>query len=697
LIAGAIGFLYTLLVLGLPRLNPTNLSWLDGDPATFYIAWALFRQDPHLHWPLTFTDRLGYPLGDSIAFMDPNPLLLLKPLSPLLPTPFQYLGVAAVLAAALQFFFAAQLFRLLLGRNVSGVLLPSVFFLIAPPMTWRLAGHYALANHWLLVAALCLFVSLQRATSDQTRKVVLWCGLLGGVAVAINAYLAFMVLVVLSAGMVTAWWRHQLGLKTASGIFAAIGIACLISALALGLVRGDGGYAGGGYREYSMNLLALIDPGTFGALFLRPLPHFSRYQYEGYNYLGAGVLMLAVMLLPSLSYSRLKWLTAAAVVPLAMGCLALTALAVSTKITAGSVLIADLDPSETLIRYLAVFRSSGRMFWVPYYVILMVLLATAFTLWQPRQAMVLITVALVVQVADTLPLRRGVREQVSRSHPLPFQSPQWSSLGQAHANLLVVPPWQCLHAAGRSDTPGRLDGFHIFGLLAVSQHMRTNSYYAARHSAASLAFHCDQAVKDLIHNPLSPDSAYVVSPAIARIIAEGPTGPHACHPLDGFIVCSTKTDFGLGPGSPPEVPMMYASGRIESWHDAMARGYLVGNWHAADPEGIWSKGYGVVQFRLSPEQRSRYHAVSLHLAAPVGVQGVQYRIQSGGQQQSDTFRGSSVPRVEVFEVRVPLQDSPDGIEKIVLITQDTVRPVDIGMNNDPRRLGLGLKAIKLLP
>ena len=310
--------------------------------------------------------------------MDPIPLLslLLKPLSPLLPTPFQYLGIAAVLAVSLQFFFAARLFRLLLGRNVFGVLLPSLFFLIAPPMTWRLAGHYALANHWLLVAALCLFVSLQKAAGDKMRKLVLLCGLLGGVAVGINAYLAFMVLVVLSAGVVTACWRHRLGLKTACGIFAATGIACLISALALGLVRSDGGYAGGGYREYSMNLLAPIDPGTFGALFLRSMPHFSTYQYEGYNYLGAGVLMLAVMLLPSLSRSRVRRLTAAEVVPLAVGCLALTALAVSTKVTAGSVLVADLDPHETLTRYLAVFRGSGRLFWVPYYVILTAILAT---------------------------------------------------------------------------------------------------------------------------------------------------------------------------------------------------------------------------------------------------------------------------------------------------------------------------------
>jgi Family of unknown function (DUF6311) len=706
LIAGMIGFVYILLVFGLTPLDPTNLSWLSGDPSTNYIAWELFRQDPHLHWPLTFTERVGYPLGDSIAFMDPIPLLaiLLKPFSPVLPTPFQYLGIAAVLAVSLQFFFAARLFRLLLCRNVFDVLLPSVFFLMAPPMTWRLHAHYALANHWLLVAALCLFVSLQRATDDRMRNVVLWCGLLAGVAVGVTPYLALMVLVVLSAGVVTACWRHRLTLKAASGILAANGVAYLISAFALGLVRSAGGYAGPGYRDYSMNLLAPIDPGIFGALFLRSMPHFSPGQIDGYNYLGAGVLMVAVMLLPSLSRNRLRWLTAAVVVPLAVGCMVLTALAVSTQVTAGSVLVVDLDPHETLSKYLGVFRGSGRLFWAPYYVMLTAILASGLVVWRPWKAMVLITVALVVQFADTLPLRRGVRELVSQSYPLPFQSPQWSSLGQDHANLLVFPPWQCLpqasgttHPLGGTDTPGGLDGFRLFGMLAAGQHMRTNSYYAARYSTASLAFHCDHAVKDFLETPLSPDAAYVVSPAIARLIAAGPTGPNACHTLDGFILCSTKTDFGLGPGSFPEVPIMYASGRVESWRDAEARGYFLGDWHAAEPDGIWSQGYGVVQFRLTPQQRRQYHAVALHVAVPIGTRGVRYRIQSGGHEQASTFLGSPVPRIEVFEVRVPLQGSPNDIETIVLITPDAVRPVDIGMNNDNRRLGLGVQSIRLIP
>jgi hypothetical protein len=701
LIAGAIGFLYILLILSPAQLNPTNLSWLKGDAATYYIGWELFRQDPRLHWPLTFTDRLGYPLGDSIAFMDPIPLLsmLLKPFSPLLPTSFQYLGIASVLAVSLQFFFAARLFQLLLGRNVFGVLLPSLLFLMAPPMTWRLAGHYALVNHWLLVAALCLFVSLQKTTGDKMRKLVLLSGILGGVAVGVNPYLAFMVVVVVGSGVITAWWRHRLGWKTASGILVTTGVACLISALVFGLIRSDGGYGAVDYRDYSLNLLGPVDPGAFGGLFLRSMPLSSYRTYEGYNYLGAGVLMLVLMLLASFSRRQVRRFTAAEVVPLAVGCLVLTALAVSTKISVGPILVADLDPHDTLARYLSALRGSARLFWAPYYVILTAILALAFTLWPPRKAAVLCTLALLVQFADTIPLRKVVREQVSQSWPIPLRSPQWSSLGKDHANLLVLPAWQC---AGGAHTPGGPDSFRIFGLLAVSQHMRTNSYYAARYSPTSLTLHCDQAVKDLTTKPLSPDSVYVVSPMLARTIAAGPTGPGACHTLDGFILCSVKTDFGLGPSSPleaslVEVPVMYASGHIESWGDAKQRGYIIGDWHDVASDEIWSKGHGILQFRLTPEQHSRYHAVSLKLVVPVGANGVQYRIQSGRHVAAGTFPGSTVPRVEMFELQVFLQDAPDNIERLVLITQDPVRPVDIGLNNDTRMFGLGVRGVTLIP
>jgi hypothetical protein len=146
-----------------------------------------------------------------------------------------------------------------------------------------------------------------------------------------------------------------------------------------------------------------------------------------------------------------------------------------------------------------------------------------------------------------------------------------------------------------------------------------------------------------------------------------------------------------------EVPMMYTSGRIESWRDAMEKGYLIGGWHEAAPEGIWSSGYGILQFRLSPEQRSRYHAVSLQLLVPIGGQDVQYRIQSGRHIAAGTFLGSSMARVEMFKLQVPLADVSDGIDRIVLSTHNAVRPVDIGLNADTRMLGLGIVGMRLIP
>jgi hypothetical protein len=142
---------------------------------------------------------------------------------------------------------------------------------------------------------------------------------------------------------------------------------------------------------------------------------------------------------------------------------------------------------------------------------------------------------------------------------------------------------------------------------------------------------------------------------------------------------------------------MYASGHIESWSDAKHRGYLIGDWHDVASAEIWSQGHGVLQFRLTPEQRSQYHAVFLRLVILVGGNGVQYRIQSGRHVAAGTFPGSSRPRVEAFELQVPLEDAPDGIERIALITRDPVRPVDIGLNDDTRMFGLCVRGVTLIP
>src|SRR5262245_9165192 len=145
-----LGLGYAVLIMTLPRLNPANLSWFRQDPAQNYIGWALFSQDSAWHWPLTFTDRIGYPIGEAAALLDPNSLLalLLKPLAPVLPTPFQYLGLSVVLSCALQFYFGSLLMRILVGSRLWPALAGGLLFMISPVMTMRFRGHYPIASHW---------------------------------------------------------------------------------------------------------------------------------------------------------------------------------------------------------------------------------------------------------------------------------------------------------------------------------------------------------------------------------------------------------------------------------------------------------------------------------------------------------------------------------------------------------------------
>jgi Family of unknown function (DUF6311) len=538
------GLLWVLILMGAAPLNPRNIGWLGWDGAQGYIAWGLFRQDPHWHWPLTYTNWLGYPAGLAAALLDPNPLfvVLLKPFSPLLPEQFQYFGIEAVLICALQFFFAMKLFRLVLGPNPLGIGLCSLFFLMAPPLAWRLSQHYALGNHWLILAALLIFFQAQQESPRAIPRFVVSGLLLTAVAGGINPYLAIPVGLVLTAAVVSLLWQRRLPLSKAVGFMAAMGLIGFVVPFSLGFViAGSKGYAAWGYRHFSMNLLSPVDPGEWASVVVPRMPEGTSGQYEGYNYLGAGVLAVGLIVLGAviMRRSKLRFLDRRWLVPLLLCCMVLTLMALSTRVMIGSKTLVDLDPRERLSPYLSSLRASGRLFWTPYYVILVAVLAAPFAFLRKSWANVLIACALLLQIADTRSLVHWVHTTGMKGHPSPLKSPVWSQLGSLHENLVVLPAWQCAPLV----SPDGFRGFQTFGFLSVAQRMHTNSYRPGRYTEKNRDLDCRQAIVALSERPLSPDTAYVVTPKLAAAIAAGPTGPGKCHEVDGFVLCSAKTDF----------------------------------------------------------------------------------------------------------------------------------------------------------
>jgi hypothetical protein len=57
-LAAIVALTYVTAVMGPKALDPRNTAWLRGNPATYFIGWELFRQDPQMHWPVTFTERV---------------------------------------------------------------------------------------------------------------------------------------------------------------------------------------------------------------------------------------------------------------------------------------------------------------------------------------------------------------------------------------------------------------------------------------------------------------------------------------------------------------------------------------------------------------------------------------------------------------------------------------------------------------
>jgi len=150
------GLAYAFVVIGPRVLNPFNLSWMVGDPATAYLGWAFFRQETHLTFPLGWSHAIGYPLGEPVAYFGSIPLIATVGwlICNIIPENVQYVGIYFVLCSALQFYLGCRIGRQVCGDDAVAGILGGALFLIAPVFTWRAFDHFSSTSHWIILAAL---------------------------------------------------------------------------------------------------------------------------------------------------------------------------------------------------------------------------------------------------------------------------------------------------------------------------------------------------------------------------------------------------------------------------------------------------------------------------------------------------------------------------------------------------------------
>ncbi|WP_254038997.1 DUF6311 domain-containing protein [Myxococcus guangdongensis] len=533
-----LGVLWFVALGGGRALDPTYLDWLGwGDWTKSILGWWFVRDAPW-SFPLGRTPDLMTPLTTTVGFTDSTPWvsLALKPFARWLPQDFQFIGLWLVSCLALQGFMGVKLMALLTPR-AAHQLLGAALFVLAPVLVFRF-GHDALCAHWMLTALLWMHLTPRPDTGSAWRT-LRGALLLNVFAAGIHPYLTVMVFALSTALVVNMAWREKLltwrqaGLALLGGGLAVSGVF-----IALGYVGQDVRGTTQGFGVYSADMLALFNPMGWS----RALPWLpSRMeQYEGFGYLGTGVLGLALVALlagsPSVWWSQAR-AQARAHAPLLIVVGLLALLAFSTTMTFGGVTVLSMRKlAGPLMPLLGMFRASGRFIWPLHYVVLTGILALVVWRWRRHPAIVtfVLSGALLIQIADTEELWAQKR---FRPAPWPrLRAAEWEHLDPSYRHVKLFPP--SIHGSEMPCVQSTFapDDYVRWGDLAYRKGMSTNSGYAARFNEQHVQESCAALEAEVAQGRLADDTLYVVDPpklALFERLGERVT----CGTVEGFKVC----------------------------------------------------------------------------------------------------------------------------------------------------------------
>ena len=425
-------------------LDITNVGWvLSGqDWGPNALGLAAYLQSGN--WPGTGTPLVLAPEGIHLLMMDSNPLLglLLKPLAPFLPASVQFIGWWLLISLALHVRFAWLLLRDR-APDFSSAWIGTALLTLLPTLYNR-SVHSNLCSHWLILWALWLFLD-----RDRSRRWWHWLAVIG-VAGLVHSYMLLLVGAIWASAML----RDIIVGNAADRRRVTAMVAVVLAVVAgLALLHGlaDPPISTGTYGAFPMALDALINPANPGySLFFPSTPNDQGRGFEGYQYLGAGLILLVVVAVASRirrrtspasasaaavesPFNELRWLLPAYAV--------LTLLAITNGVLFRGERILFVPIPGTLIDLLDVVRASGRLFWPVAYTLIYVAILLVYRL--ERRTLVL-AAALVLQIADMSPMLGALRGLTARAaRPGTYEltrDPRWDGLIAGASAIEMQPP-----------------------------------------------------------------------------------------------------------------------------------------------------------------------------------------------------------------------------------------------------------------
>ncbi|MFO1072223.1 MAG: DUF6311 domain-containing protein [Geminicoccaceae bacterium] len=628
-------------------------------------------------WPLLDARNLVGPEGTNLGLLDGIPLIALpvKLLAPWLPPGFHAVNLWYGIVWLLQPLAAVWCLRGAGERR----LLPCLAMAVAAvsmPVWWNRFGHASLCGQFVLLLAIGLYLRLVHEQSLRR-----WAGalLLELVALLIQPYLAMMVLAVLGAVPLTLLLRRDPGWLPAGAAVLALALLQLLGLVVLDYLGVTGGQ---GFGRFKMDALGPLWPHD-SALFPWSLPEIN--AWEGYNYLGAGLLLgivLACLLQPRPTLAMVRRHGGLALVLLGLGLFAL-----SQRPTLGGQLL--LDPGA-VAAWLENFRSTGRFFWPVAYALLTAAILLAARLPNRHLATAVLIAIATLQFADAGVLRERVRSGARGPRSdWTVDAPALRGLLAQARSVTLLPTWYCTP----QPYPEREQAVLLEVLLLASERAVPASTMDVPR------FHGGVTCIDerIAAAPLGQGELRVLTPAAqARYLALIPGAEEFCAPAGAVIACHDPAATAPAPTEPPRPPPLRL-GEDYRFSDLREPGIgLLGRgWSMPERDGVWSVG-PLAELALTrpdgPAPGRLVVQLDLHAFPPAsGSQDVVARLDGheAGRWNLPGWRDT--------QLTIELPPGPPGTSTLQLEIAAPERPVDRGLGEDDRMLGVQLRALRVVP
>ncbi len=498
---GLIGVLLFLLIYGYKILDFTYVDWLFEEKVSdlfqAQIGFEFFRRSSW-KFPLGSYNSYPYPSGTSIVFTDSIPLIAIffKLFKHILPDNFQYFGLWGLICFFLQGFLSSILLKNFIHNNKL-ILLISPVYICSTNILWRLFRHSSLGGQWIILLALIAWIYRKKLNNLQT--VFVWSAI---TALSVLIHVYFLVMIgIMMCGCLLENILTTKKLKWSIITFCSAVFCTLLSFYIIGGFEIANSVSDEGVGIYSMNLNALFN--SFGySTFFRSFPsNFG--QYEGLQYLGAGMILLLFLVICNINIKDIKNIlkkdNIKKIIPISIVILILTIIALSPIVVINTKTILDYSHITFITKILGIVRSTGRFFWSVWYMIVTAIFVFLYQKYKnSRKIYFIFGFCVVIQMLDIVPSipysNEALKGQYIYDNEL--SSPIWEELSTKAKHVVLM-------------TEGTY-GHEKLAWYAAKNNMTMNIGYFSRKDTDTLNQYMYNSYINLCNENIEEDTIYCI-------------------------------------------------------------------------------------------------------------------------------------------------------------------------------------------